>query len=435
VPGGSQPVAAGAKASGQTATSRPKAVKTAPPQWRVRTADGEEYGPIDREELDAWVAEGRIDAECQVLQDGWQRWQWADEVYEQLATEGAGAESEANPFADIGDSGPRVGPPAFDAGPPNGGGPLAGLDEGTPSGPPSLPSGPASPYASSSAAAAEASPSDEKSWLRVDTGMLLSILPLFIGGGTIVLMGILGLSLGSGPSMMKGTDSAPIVATNVVHRVADPPVLQQFGQPGFPSSPSRSMPTRRPTSGLGPMLFLSQLQGAFAIILICLLVVLASYGAVAATWAAGLFAPKRSGAGVYVIGALASWGASYLFLLVTMLAGMSKALFFLIWLSLSCGVASFALMALFVGRLASLANRRGLAQSCIIYAGYVGVVVLFFLICIIVGMSGGNPTLGLPGVVVTLLVTALDAAIYIWLGFIMMQGRGAVRSLMNQAGR
>ncbi|MBI1900236.1 MAG: hypothetical protein HYS13_03855 [Planctomycetia bacterium] len=53
--------------------------------WRVRTGDGQGYGPIGKKELDEWVAEGRLDANCQVLQDGTKEWRWATELYPQLA--------------------------------------------------------------------------------------------------------------------------------------------------------------------------------------------------------------------------------------------------------------------------------------------------------------------------------------------------------------
>jgi hypothetical protein len=74
----------------------------------VKTAEGDEYGPVTRAELDQWVTEERIDTECQILQEGWDQWQWAEEVLPQLT----GAEPEAteeSPFAGIGDSSPAVG--------------------------------------------------------------------------------------------------------------------------------------------------------------------------------------------------------------------------------------------------------------------------------------------------------------------------------------
>lgn len=63
--------------------SHPQA--TAADRWYMQTDKGEQYGPVPKAELDAWVREGRIDSECQVLNEQWNQWKWADEVYPQLA--------------------------------------------------------------------------------------------------------------------------------------------------------------------------------------------------------------------------------------------------------------------------------------------------------------------------------------------------------------
>ena len=83
-------------------------------QWYLQTDDGEQYGPVDREELNAWVAEGRIDGTCQLLCDGWDQWQWADEVFPQLAEE---ASTEDSPItvrdgSDKAIAGPAVSAPS-----------------------------------------------------------------------------------------------------------------------------------------------------------------------------------------------------------------------------------------------------------------------------------------------------------------------------------
>lgn len=67
------------------AKKQPLAVKPAPEPWYLQTEQGEQYGPVSRKELEAWVAEGRIDASCQVLRDGWDQWKWAEEVFPELA--------------------------------------------------------------------------------------------------------------------------------------------------------------------------------------------------------------------------------------------------------------------------------------------------------------------------------------------------------------
>ncbi len=60
-------------------------------QWYLQTDDGEQYGPVDRAELNAWLAEGRIDSACQLLCDGWDQWKWADEVFPELVGEESGS--------------------------------------------------------------------------------------------------------------------------------------------------------------------------------------------------------------------------------------------------------------------------------------------------------------------------------------------------------
>ena len=54
-------------------------------QWWAQTTDGQQFGPVPKAELDSWVADGSITAECQVLRDGDSQWQWASDVYPQLA--------------------------------------------------------------------------------------------------------------------------------------------------------------------------------------------------------------------------------------------------------------------------------------------------------------------------------------------------------------
>jgi hypothetical protein len=64
----------------------PAPVRAAPAaQWTLKTEDGQLYGPISKTELDSWVADGRVSAECQLLPTGGTQWQWASDVYPQLA--------------------------------------------------------------------------------------------------------------------------------------------------------------------------------------------------------------------------------------------------------------------------------------------------------------------------------------------------------------
>lgn len=54
-------------------------------QWHVQTEDGQQYGPVSRQELDQWHADGRITVDTQLLIDGGEQWQWASDIYPDLA--------------------------------------------------------------------------------------------------------------------------------------------------------------------------------------------------------------------------------------------------------------------------------------------------------------------------------------------------------------
>jgi len=68
------------------AVSEPAPIPPAPPadEWHFKTATGEEYGPVGRDELDEWFREGRITADCKVLRAADDEWRWASEIYPQL---------------------------------------------------------------------------------------------------------------------------------------------------------------------------------------------------------------------------------------------------------------------------------------------------------------------------------------------------------------
>ncbi len=54
-------------------------------QWRMRTPEGQTYGPVDRVELNGWVAEGRVSAECLLASDTNTNWVHAATIYPGLA--------------------------------------------------------------------------------------------------------------------------------------------------------------------------------------------------------------------------------------------------------------------------------------------------------------------------------------------------------------
>jgi hypothetical protein len=63
----------------------PKPVPAAADQWYLQADGGEKFGPVSKADLDGWLEDGRIDASCQILCEGWEEWKWAEDVYPQLA--------------------------------------------------------------------------------------------------------------------------------------------------------------------------------------------------------------------------------------------------------------------------------------------------------------------------------------------------------------
>lgn len=54
--------------------------------WRMRTPEGQTFGPVSRAELDEWVSEGRVSAECLLSSDIAPEWVHADAVFSGLAS-------------------------------------------------------------------------------------------------------------------------------------------------------------------------------------------------------------------------------------------------------------------------------------------------------------------------------------------------------------
>ena len=67
----------------------PEPKKSLPDRWYLKAEDSEDYGPVLKAELDQWRDEGRITADCHVLQDGAEQWQWASDVYPELEADEA----------------------------------------------------------------------------------------------------------------------------------------------------------------------------------------------------------------------------------------------------------------------------------------------------------------------------------------------------------
>ena len=68
--------------------------------WTVKTATGDDFGPVTKGELDQWLKEGRLDDQCQVLQEGAPQWQWASDLYPELAAAASqpGQAAAVDPF-------------------------------------------------------------------------------------------------------------------------------------------------------------------------------------------------------------------------------------------------------------------------------------------------------------------------------------------------
>jgi phage FluMu protein Com len=72
--------------------------------WYMRTPEGQTYGPVTREELDRWILEGRLAADCMLANSGQGPWKGAAEVFPALRSTPApvrpqsASPSAASPF-------------------------------------------------------------------------------------------------------------------------------------------------------------------------------------------------------------------------------------------------------------------------------------------------------------------------------------------------
>lgn len=67
--------------------------------WHVYTPQGQQYGPLNKQTLDAWVAEGRIRPDWYLCQAGWSEWKLARDLYPQLGGGGVAVASAARGVA------------------------------------------------------------------------------------------------------------------------------------------------------------------------------------------------------------------------------------------------------------------------------------------------------------------------------------------------
>ena len=80
----------------------PAAPATAPSDpWYMKTPEGQVYGPVSHSELEGWLSEGRISAECQLRTRENQQWRPADEYFGALSSQPQASVQPRtqNPFA------------------------------------------------------------------------------------------------------------------------------------------------------------------------------------------------------------------------------------------------------------------------------------------------------------------------------------------------
>lgn len=53
--------------------------------WHMRTPEGATYGPVSWDELSAWAAQGRMEAECELAEQASSPWRPASEIFPALA--------------------------------------------------------------------------------------------------------------------------------------------------------------------------------------------------------------------------------------------------------------------------------------------------------------------------------------------------------------
>jgi len=68
----------------------------------MKTPEGQIFGPVAKTEMDHWLAEGRVSAECTLRTDNAPEWRPADEYYGELTPHNQGPTSSGSPFAGSG---------------------------------------------------------------------------------------------------------------------------------------------------------------------------------------------------------------------------------------------------------------------------------------------------------------------------------------------
>ncbi len=76
------------------------APRDASERWQMRTPDGRVWGPVSKQELDQWYAEGRVPGNATLLREGDPQWRPATEIYPQPPSGRQRLSEQRNPFAE-----------------------------------------------------------------------------------------------------------------------------------------------------------------------------------------------------------------------------------------------------------------------------------------------------------------------------------------------
>ena len=83
---------------GETAKPQPSTSETGDP-WYMKTPEGQIFGPVNRAELERWLTDGRISAECELRTRENQEWRPADEYFGVLSPKPQLATGQPSPVA------------------------------------------------------------------------------------------------------------------------------------------------------------------------------------------------------------------------------------------------------------------------------------------------------------------------------------------------
>jgi hypothetical protein len=293
------------------------AAPTAQAMWHVQTADGTNYGPVTKADLDTWVTDERLDAQCQLLMDGWDQWKWAEDVYPQLAAPSA----EPQLGLEVRTDEPDEFPTATEARNPY-------------AAPTTRGGGGTRPIAE----AHEPDPADD-GWIYAKIGLSISQFSLMSGGVSVLLIGIAILTMGNMGSSGSKTDTVETAKAMTLFLI--------LGGIAYFASFFTLMTGWTVCTGV------PRRTGAKGLV----------FGALAGV-----------GAGIFFLMILAALG-------YTSSIDSINLVKVLIWLSQLSLAAGYAVFAFSLGALGRLSNDKTLPKMAIFYAIFEGLVGLWITLC------------------------------------------------------